>query len=160
TQSIERQLMSERVLLISPLRDEARHLDAVVAGVEAQTRPPDLWVVVDDGSSDGTRELLETHAARLPYMRVVSTPRGHTRDKGDRLAAAAPDRAWNYGLRQVDPTRFTHLGKLDGDIVLPPEFLEGMLERFREDPSLGMAGGAILEPEEDGWRPLRTPPDH
>jgi glycosyltransferase involved in cell wall biosynthesis len=152
--------MVERVLLISPVRDEASHLDAVVAGVESQTRPPDLWLVVDDGSTDASGEILAAHAARLPYMRVVSTPPGHTRDRGDRLAAAAPDRAWNYGLRQVDPGEFTHLGKLDGDIVLPPEFLDGMLGRFREDPSLGMAGGAVLEPAGDGWQPLRTPADH
>lgn len=152
--------MSERVLLISPVRDEAQNIDAVVAGVESQTRPPDLWVVVDDGSADGTRELLEAHAARLPYLRVVSTPPGFTSDHGDRLAAAAPDRAWNFGLRQVDSRQFTHLGKLDGDIVMPPEYLAGMLDRFRADPQLGMAGGAILEPQGEGWRPLRTPPDH
>jgi len=152
--------MSERVLLISPVRDEGENIDAVVEGVESQVRPPDLWIVVDDGSVDGTREKLDAHAGRLPYLRIVSTPPDFTRDKGDRLAAAAPDRAWNYGLRQVDPGEFTHLGKLDGDIVLPPEFLAGMLERFREDSTLGMAGGAILELEGDAWKPLRTPADH
>lgn len=152
--------MRERLLLISPVRDEAAHVDAVVAGVESQVRPPDLWLVVDDGSGDGTRERFEAHARRLPYLRVVATPPEHTRDQGDRLAAAAPDRAWNYGLRQVDGSQFTHLGKLDGDIVLPPEFLAGMLERFREDRRLGMAGGAIVEPEGEGWKRLRTPADH
>jgi GT2 family glycosyltransferase len=150
----------ERLLLISPVRDEAAHVDDVVAGVEAQTRPPDLWLVVDDGSSDGTREMFEAHAARLPCLRVVSTPPGFTRDEGDRLAAAAPDRAWNYGLRQVELGEFTHLGKLDGDIVLPPRFCAEMLARFADDPQLGMAGGAILEPGREGWQPLRTPADH
>jgi len=151
----------ERVLLISPVRNEAAHIDDVVAGVAAQTRPPDLWVVVDDGSSDETRERFEFHAENLPYLRVVSTPPGHTRDRGDRLAAAAPDRAWNHGLREAGAGEgFTHLGKLDGDIVLPPEFLAGMLDRFRTDPQLGMAGGAIVEPDGEGWRPLRTPADH
>jgi GT2 family glycosyltransferase len=153
--------MPERVLLISPVRNEAGHVDAVVAGVAAQTRPPDLWVVVDDGSSDGTRELFEAHAERLSCLRVVSTPPGHTRDRGDRLAVAAPDRAWNFGLREAGAGEgFTHLGKLDGDIVLPPEFLAGMLDRFRADPVLGMAGAAIVEPDGEGWRPLRTPADH
>lgn len=135
-------------------------MNAVVAGIEAQARPPDLWVVVDDGSTDGTRELLEAHAERLPYLRVVATPEGHTRDRGDRLAAAAPDRAWNFGLRQVDLASFTHLGKLDGDIVLGPEFIATMLDRFRADPLLGMAGGALLEQGRDGWRPLSPAPGY
>ncbi|HET6999120.1 MAG TPA: glycosyltransferase [Solirubrobacterales bacterium] len=154
--------MDERVLLISPVRDEAEHIDAVVAGVESQTRPPDLWVVVDDGSSDGTLEKLEAHAARVPCLRVVSTPTGYTADDGDRLAAGGPDRAWNFGLREAgDRQWFTHLGKLDGDVVMPPEYLDGLLERFRADPQLGMAGGAIFEPDgAGGWSRLPTPPDH
>ena len=158
---VDGQVTGERVLLISPVRNEAAHVDAVVAGVEAQSRPPDLWVVVDDGSDDGTRALFEAHAARLPYLWVVATPPEHTRDNGDRLAAGGPDRAWNYGLRQVgNAAAFTHLGKLDGDIVLPPEFLAEMLARFRADPRLGMAGGAILEPDGERWRALRTPAEH
>ena len=148
------------VLLISPVRNEADHVEAVVAGVESQTRPPDLWVVVDDGSTDGTGDRFRTHADRLPYLRVVSTPTGYTTDSGDRLAAAGPDRAWNFGLRQAGDGGFTHLGKLDGDIVLPPDYLAAMLGRFEADQLLGMAGGAIVEPEGDGWRLLRTPADH
>jgi len=148
------------VLLISPVRDEASHVDAVVAGVEAQTRPPDLWLVVDDGSADGTRERFEAHAARLPWLRVVSTPPGHTRGAADRLAAAAPDRAWNFGLRQVGRDQFTHLGKLDGDIVLGPGFVEGLLARFRADPRLGMAGGALCERGRGGWQRVPSAPGH
>ncbi len=149
-----------RVLLISPVRDEVEHVDEVVAGVAAQTLPPAAWVVVDDGSSDGTRERFEAHAERLPYLRVVGTPAGFTRDDGDRLAAAAPDRAWNYGLRQVDLEDFTHLGKLDGDIVMPPELIASLLDRFAADPQLGMAGASLLEPDADGWHPLVNPPEH
>ncbi len=152
--------MEQRLLLISPVRDEAAHVDAVVAGVAAQTRPPDLWLVVDDGSSDGTGERFRAHAERLGFLRVLSTPADHTAAGADRLAAAGPERAWNFGLRSAGAAGFTHLGKLDGDIVLPPQYLAEMLERFAADPQLGMAGGAILEREGEEWRPLRTPPDH
>lgn len=154
-----RKPLAQRLLLISPVRDEAGHVDAVVAGVESQTRPPDLWIVVDDGSRDGTRQRFLAHAERLPYLRVVATPDGSERDGGDRLMAAGPERAWNFGLRQAGAEGFTHLGKLDGDIVMPPQYLEEMLARFATDAQLGMAGGAIVEPEGEGWRLLRTPPD-
>ena len=154
--------MEARVLLISPVRDEAAHIDAVAEGAGSQTRPPALWVVVDDGSTDGTLEKLRGHAARLPFLKVVSTPPGFTVDAGDRLAAGGPDRAWNFGLRAAGgPEGFTHLGKLDGDVAMPPGYLEGLLERFAADPGLGMAGGAIFEPDgHGGWERLPTPPDH
>ncbi|MFL5872028.1 MAG: glycosyltransferase [Solirubrobacterales bacterium] len=149
----------QRLLLVSPVRDEAEHVDAVVAGVEGQERPPDLWVVVDDGSRDGTRGRFLEHADRLDYLRVVSTPDGSQRDGRDRLVLAGPERAWNFGLREAGSAGFTHIGKLDGDIVMPPDYLAQILDRFAADPQLGMAGGAIVEPEGDGWRLLRTPPD-
>ena len=137
-----------RVLLISPVHDEADHIERVVRAVAAQTRRPDAWMIVDDESADGSAELLAAMVALSPpFARLVRTPPGYTLDEGDRNAAGGPDRAWNYGLSQVRHREFTHIGKLDGDIVLPPNYLEQMLDRFRAEPSLGMAGGAVTE-----WR--------
>jgi poly-beta-1,6-N-acetyl-D-glucosamine synthase len=94
-------------------------------------------------------------------MRVCATPAGHTTEGVDRLAAAAPDRAWNFGLRQVELGEFTHLGKLDGDIEMPPELLAELLERFRRDPMLGIAGASLEERSEAGeWESLGNPPEH
>ena len=69
---------SRRYLLISPCRDEARYLSRTLDSVAAQSVPPALWVVVDDGSTDETAAILEEYARRLPYLRVVRrTDRGH-----------------------------------------------------------------------------------
>lgn len=151
---------AERLLLVSPVRNEAEHFERVVAGVLAQVRRPDLWVVVEDNSTDGTAQLTDRLAADVTFMRVVHAPPGFTRASGDRNAAGGPDRAFNHGLEQVNWRAFTHLGKLDGDIVLPPQYLAQMLARFAEDPSLGVAGGAVTELKDDCWRTMRTPPDH
>lgn len=149
-----------RVLLISPVHDEADHIERVVRAVAAQTRRPDAWMIVDDESADGSAELLAAMVAELPFARLVRTPPGYTLDEGDRNAAGGPDRAWNYGLSQVRHREFTHIGKLDGDIVLPPNYLEQMLDRFRAEPSLGMAGGAVTEWRENRWWRMPTPDDH
>lgn len=150
----------ERVLLVSPVRNEAAHIEQVARALLGQLRPPDLWLVVEDDSTDDTKEVLERLASEVPFMRVVHTPPGFTPDTGDRNAAGGPDRAFNYGLEQVDWRGFSHIGKLDGDVVLPPDYLAGMLERFAVDPQLGAAGGVIHEPAGAGWRALRTPADH
>jgi glycosyltransferase involved in cell wall biosynthesis len=141
------------------MRNEASHLEQVVDGVLAQTRPPALWLIVDDNSDDGTAEIAARACERASFVRAVSTPLGYTQSNGDRNAAGGPDRAFNFGLDQVDWRSYTHLGKLDGDIVLPPDFVEGILERFAAEPQLGIGSGAVLEQQGEEWRRMRTPLD-
>jgi poly-beta-1,6-N-acetyl-D-glucosamine synthase len=148
------------LLLITPVRNEAAHIARTAHAVAAQTRPPDLWLVVDDGSDDATPALLRDLAAEIPFLRVLATPRGHTHVGPDRLALAAEARAFNWALAQVELDDYTHIGKLDGDIELPPDYFERLLARFADDPSLGIAGGMLLEPGGDGWRPQRVPEYH
>jgi biofilm PGA synthesis N-glycosyltransferase PgaC len=144
-------MSSERVAIVSPMRNEAKHLHAVIDGMAAQSRPPDEWIVVDDGSDDGTREILDGAAGQLPFLRVVSAPRHALPAGADRLSHAAAPRVFNFGVAQS--SAFTHVGKLDGDIELPPDYLERLLGRFRADSALGIAGGVVVEPQRDGeWR--------
>jgi biofilm PGA synthesis N-glycosyltransferase PgaC len=149
-----------RVLIISPVRNEAGHLERTARSLAVQSRPPDLWVAVDDGSSDGTRDLLERLRAEIPFLRVTATPAGHTNGGRDRHALAASPRAFNWALRELELDGFTHVGKLDGDIELPPDYFQRLLERFQEDPFLGVAGGTLVEPGPGGWRPARVPAYH
>jgi biofilm PGA synthesis N-glycosyltransferase PgaC len=148
-----------RLLLITPARDEAEHLERTIRAVAAQTRRPDLWLLVDDGSTDGTPEILERWANELPFLRVLQAPTAGAR-AADGLALAAEAKAFNGALASVEPDRFTHLGKLDADVELPPEYFERLLERFAEKPGLGIAGGALLERGRAGWRPASIPAHH
>lgn len=137
--------MTQRLLVISPVRNEAAHLEQVVLAVAAQTRPPDTWVLVDDASTDETRAVLERLAPRLPYMTMVSGEPALADGVQDRLAEAAEARAFNTGLRSVDWQRFTHIVKLDGDTELPPRYFELLLKEFADNPRLGIAGGVRIE---------------
>ncbi len=149
-----------RLLVISPIRNEAAHIEQVVAAVAGQERPPDLWLIVDDGSADGTAELAERLVADLPFARLLRTPENHTADRGDRLAAGGPSRAWSYGFGQVEPEDFEFVANLDGDIVLPPHYLATMLKRFGRQPNLGIAGGAVTELRDGTWCATPASQDH
>jgi hypothetical protein len=149
-----------RILLVSPVRNEAEHIAEVALAVAAQSRPPDLWLVVDDDSDDGTLERLRGLEREIGFMRVLSVPNGLTEDSGDRLAAAAVERAYAWALENVDWRSFGYIGKLDGDTVLPAHFLAEMLERFEADPGLGLAGGALTERSDGEWKAVPTPRDH
>lgn len=152
--------MSHRVVLISPVRDEAAHIELVIRSITDQTRRPDLWVIVDDNSTDGTTEIVRRWEHELPFIRVVETPSGYTAASRDRLAAAAAPRAFNFGLASISAEAFTHVGKLDGDTELAPDYLERLLAEFEHDPALGIGGGIRVERFGSEWRELRIPSHH
>jgi biofilm PGA synthesis N-glycosyltransferase PgaC len=149
-----------RLLLITPARDEAAYLEKTIRGVLAQTRTPDLWLIVDDGSTDATPRILERFAAEAPFLRILRAPAQVGRAGEDRLTIAAEARAFNAALATVDLAEFTHVGKLDADVELPPDYMERLLERFATEPELGVAGGTLLEQGPRGWQPTKVPAYH
>jgi len=151
--------MKQRILLISPVRNEVAHFECVARAVAAQTQPPAAWVVVDDGSDDGTLDLVESLAREIDFMTVVRAPPSPPGGR-DRLARAAAPRAFNVGLRAGNDDTFTHIGKLDGDIELPPDYFERLLGQFEQDPLLGLAGGQLIEPFGSGWKRISIPDTH
>jgi glycosyltransferase involved in cell wall biosynthesis len=154
--------MEPRILVISPVRNEARHIELVIRGMAAQELKPARWIVIDDSSTDGTGDVLRAHASEVPFMEVREAPAnlGHHGVR-DRLARAAAPRNFNLGLASADLDQYTHVMKLDGDIELAPDYFRTLMDRFEADPELGLAGGVLIEPTEDGgMRPIKIPRTH
>jgi biofilm PGA synthesis N-glycosyltransferase PgaC len=140
-----------RILVISPVRNEAAHIERVVRAVAAQDVPPTRWIVVDDESDDGTLEILRRLEPEVPFMTVLHTADMPLAPVKDRLAVAAEVRTFNLGLAAAgDLTEYTHVMKLDGDIELVTGYFATLTERFAASPSLGLAGGVLAEPTTDG----------
>ncbi len=150
----------QRLLLITPARDEAPFLANTIRAVAAQTRPPDLWLVIDDGSTDDTPKILKSLAAKVPFMRVIQASQEANESGGDRLTLAAEARAFNLALDTVDLASFTHVGKLDADVELAPDYFESLLAQFEVEPELGIAGGVLLERTGKKWRTTKIPACH
>lgn len=152
--------MVQRLLVISPVHNEAGHIERVARAVAAQHRPPDAWVIVDDASTDDTPEILRELEREIDFVSVVSVPT-MTLGKGrDRLARAAEIRAFNLGLSKVEWRSFTHIAKLDGDVELPADWYERLLARFDEDPLLGIACGQLAEIVDGRKEVIPIPPHH
>lgn len=132
-------------VIVSPCRDEAAHMRRTLDSVSRQSMPPDLWVVVDDGSTDETAAILAEYAARLPYLRVVRRP-----DRGARSVGPGVVDAFNAGYASIASDNFDFLCKLDLDLELPPTYFEVLLERMRADPRLGTCSGKPFYPAPDG----------
>src|SRR5713226_4545711 len=147
--------------LVTPARDEARNLERLAGCLERQTVQPHEWVIVDDGSVDGTAEVARALAARHAYVTVLESPGAAA--KGGPLAAgrrAGRDIvAFKTGLARLSHRPDVVL-KLDADVSFEPDFFERMLAAFEADPALGIAGGTCYELDGDRWRPYRVTGGH
>jgi glycosyltransferase involved in cell wall biosynthesis len=162
---MHRTVEKPRILIVSPVRNEGRHIARVVRAVAAQELPPARWVVIDDGSSDDTLQQLRELEREIAFLTVTQAPVASVERDGsgprDRLAHAIEVRNFNLALDQIDHQQYTHVMKLDGDIELPPNYLRVLMERFAEDSSLGLAGGVLVEPTTDGgMRKIQIPAHH
>lgn len=127
---------ARRYVLITPCRDEAAHMQRTLNSVAAQSVPPALWVVVDDGSNDDTPAILAEYASRLPYLRVISR-----QDTGERRVGGGVVEAFNVGLDSIDLDDFAYVCKFDMDLDIPPRYFELLMERMEADPRIGTCSG-------------------
>lgn len=109
-----------------------RTLDSVIA----QSVPPALWVVVDDGSTDETPSILESYRARAPYLRIVRRA-----DRGKRNVGPGVIEAFYAGMQTIALDDFDYVCKLDLDLDLPPRYFETLMERMEANPRLGTSSG-------------------
>lgn len=134
-----------RYCLITPCRNEAQYIRTTLETTCAQTVPPALWVIVDDGSTDDTPQILAEYAARHPYIRVVTR-----RDRGKRAVGPGVIEAFYDGLSHVDLESVDYVCKFDGDLEMPPRYFERVMERMDADPYLGNLSGKLFERKADG----------
>lgn len=134
-----------RYVLISPCRDESAFMRRTLQSVMAQSAPPDLWVIVDDGSTDDTPAILAQAAAEHPCIRIV-----RREDRGKRAVGPGVIDAFYAGLETVDLAEFDFLCKLDLDLDLPPRYFELLLSRMDANPRLGTCSGKPYFPGPGG----------
>jgi biofilm PGA synthesis N-glycosyltransferase PgaC len=128
--------LAHRYCLITPCRDEARYARRTLDSVVQQTVPPTKWVIVDDGSKDETAAIVESYAARYPYIRLIRRA-----DRGTRKVGAGVIEAFNEGLASIDLDDFEYVCKFDLDLEMPPGYFEGVIRRMEAEPRLGTTSG-------------------
>lgn len=130
--------MNPKYVIITPARDEERHIEGTLESVCSQTTLPDEWVIVDDGSNDRTGEIIDRYAAKFLWIQAV-----HRQDRGFRKSGGGVMEAFYDGYNKLQSREWEFIVKLDGDLSFPPEYFEKCFEHFGEDPKLGIGGGEI-----------------
>ena len=125
--------------LITPAHNEEAYIEKTIQSVVSQTVLPDMWVVVSDGSTDGTDGIVAKYAAKHDFIKLVRIDRDPTRDFGSAI------RAINTGYEQLKGVEYDYVGNLDADVVLEPNYYQTILAKFQANPKLGLAGGLVCD---------------
>ncbi|MGH7495305.1 MAG: glycosyltransferase [bacterium] len=125
--------------LITPARNEEAFIERTVKAVVSQTVLPQIWVIVNDGSSDRTAEIAGHYASQYDFIRLIHISRNGERDFGAKAFA------FQYGYDYLRGTSCAFVGNLDADVEFETTYFERLLQAFDNDPRLGLAGGIIFE---------------
>jgi biofilm PGA synthesis N-glycosyltransferase PgaC len=128
-----------RYVLITPARNEAAFIELTLKSMAAQTVKPLKWVIVSDGSTDGTDEIVTRYAATNDWIELLRMPERKERNFAGKV------HAFNAGYARVKELEFDLVGNLDGDISFEADFFAFLLEKFADNPRLGLGGTAFTE---------------
>lgn len=126
-------------VLITPARNEADFIDLTIKSVIAQTVKPLKWVIVSDGSTDGTDDIVRKYAAEHQWIELVRMPERAERHFAGKVYA------FNAGHARVKDLEYEIIGNLDADISFEDDYFAFLLKKFAENSELGVAGTPFRE---------------
>jgi poly-beta-1,6-N-acetyl-D-glucosamine synthase len=126
-------------VLITPARNEADYIELTLKSVVSQTLRPLKWVIVSDGSTDATDDIVRKYVANNPWIELVQMPERRERNfAGKAIAVSA-------GQKKLGELQYDVIGNLDADVSFDPDYFAFLMERFAENPRLGVGGTAFRE---------------
>lgn len=126
-------------VIVTPARNEERYIRLTLESMIGQSHPPQRWVIVSDGSTDRTDEIVTEYSSRIEWIELLRLP-----VVGARTFAAKVN-AFNAGHERVRHLPFDIIGNLDADISFGPDYFAFLLQKFSENPRLGVAGTPFVE---------------
>jgi poly-beta-1,6-N-acetyl-D-glucosamine synthase len=133
--------------VITPVRDERENLPRLAESLAAQTERPRTWLIVDNGSGDGTVELATSLAAEHPWVEFLTVPGATAAERGAPIV-----RSLHAGIDELSADAPDFVVNVDADISIEPDYFARLLDRFDADPELGIASGSAFELQDGVWR--------
>lgn len=138
-----------KYVLVTPARNEEAYIEKTIQSVLAQTRLPERWVIVSDGSIDRTDSIVEKYQLSHSFISLLCAQRDGGTNFGSKV------KAFQAGYRELANQKYDLIGNLDADVTFPSEYFETMVSKFQDDPGLGIAGGIICELMDGKYSPQK-----
>lgn len=126
-------------VLVTPARNEEAFIEKTIKSVISQTIKPIKWVIVSDGSTDDTDNIVKKYADEYNWIELI-----RTQDRKERNFAGKVY-AFNEGYKRFKDLKFDIIGNLDADISFDDKYIEYLLQKFSQNSQLGVAGTPFVE---------------
>jgi glycosyltransferase involved in cell wall biosynthesis len=133
-------------VLITPARNEEAFIDKTIESVVHQTCLPLRWVIVDDGSTDETANIVESYLGRYEWISLLRRPPRKERNFAGKVIS------FNEGLEHVRNLEFSYVGNLDADISFGHDHFEFLVSKLEQDKTLGVVGTAYTQEDWDSTK--------
>jgi poly-beta-1,6-N-acetyl-D-glucosamine synthase len=127
-----------KYVIITPVRDEEAYIGKTIESVLNQTIRPAQWIIVNDGSSDRTGEIVDQYAILNPWIKVV-----HRENRGFRKSGGGVIEAFYAGHSRLTGSDWDFIIKMDGDLSFKMDYYERCFSHFEADSSLGIGSGMV-----------------
>jgi glycosyltransferase involved in cell wall biosynthesis len=142
-------------IIVMPAHNEADLIGRTLQSIVEQTERPDRLVIVDDGSTDATAEIVRGFMTDHPWIEMIP---GGQRGSGRRYRVVE---VFNHGYERVRAERTDYISKIDADLIFPRDYFERVFRVMDADPTIGAAGGMLEEVATNGrHHRLRMPDNH
>jgi len=126
-------------VLITAAKNEEAYIEKTIQSVIAQTVPPQKWIIVSDGSTDRTEEIVSQYAGQYDFIELLRANAGEQRNFGSKA------RAITAGYERIKNIYHDYIGILDADVSFSPTYYESIIQKFEQNPKLGIAGGSLFD---------------
>lgn len=144
-------------ILVTPCKNEEESLPKLAESVINQTIRPVLWVIVDDGSTDKTPQIIQKLVSESPWIKTIKLTE-NPRDLGIHLAHVYRT-GFQYAIKycKSNNLEYEYIGVVDADIILSDNYFESLIAEFERNPKLGISSGRIGNIVEGKilWEPFR-----
>lgn len=126
-------------VLITPARNEEAYIEKTIQSMIRQTVLPRKWFIVSDGSTDHTDAIVQKYTHGHPWIELIRMPPRKERHFAGKV------HAFNAGYSRANGIEYDIIGNLDADLSFEEDYIEFLLDKFDQDPDLGVAGTPFVE---------------
>lgn len=132
-------MSEEKYILITAANNEQDFIEKTILSVINQLHKPAEWIIVSDGSTDTTESIVSKYALENSFIKLLLNNRKEGRDFASKVYAL------NIGLNNIHSSEYDYIGILDADVTFEKNYYSSLIEEFRENPKLGIAGGKYFD---------------